>query len=370
MPQSTNVREESRPAISPPNSAEFLVTNADIGELLATEADIASQPLQRAFRRASRKAFLWTDEASQLYQERRSLTELPGIGPYLEKIVRRWLEHPPLIPPPPEIRQDFFTWTHAHAILQKAPSWSQPIKGDLQMHSLWSDGSGSIQEMAEAGDALGYEYIAITDHSKGLKIAGGINEAQLEQQAAEIESVNTALEKAGRTFRVLRSVELNLSPTGGGDMTSESLGRLDLVLGCFHSALRKKDDQTERYVSALRNPDIQILGHPRGRIYNFRLGLGADWARVFAVAAELDKAVEIDSYPDRQDLNLDLVRLAKRAGCRISIGTDSHGPSQLRFIQFGLAAARRAGIDRSRILNFMTRQELMNWVQSVRNNGK
>lgn len=238
------------------------------------------------------------------------------------------------------------------------------------MHSLWSDGSGSIQEMAEAGDALGYEYIAITDHSKGLKIAGGINEAQLEQQAAEIESVNTALEKAGRTFRVLRSVELNLSPTGGGDMTSESLGRLDLVLGCFHSALRKKDDQTERYVSALRNPDIQILGHPRGRIYNFRLGLGADWARVFAVAAELDKAVEIDSYPDRQDLNLDLIRLAKRAGCRLSIGTDSHGPSQLQFIQFGLAAARRAGIDRSRILNFMTRQELMNWVQSVRNNGK
>lgn len=179
--------------------------------------------------------------------------------------------------------------------------------------------------------------------------------------------MNGALEAAGRRLRVLRSVELNLSPSGAGDMTDESLRRLDLVLGCFHSALRKKEDQTERYIAALRNPAIQILGHPRGRIYNFRLGLTADWPRVFALAAELDKAVEIDSYPDRQDLSLDLIRLARKAGCRISIGTDSHGPSQLRFIQFGLAAARQAGIDQSRILNFMPRQELMEWAASARN---
>jgi histidinol phosphatase-like PHP family hydrolase len=90
-------------------------------------------------------------------------------------------------------------------------------------------------------------------------------------------------------------------------MSKKSLARLDLVLGCFHSALRRKEDQTERYPAALRNPDIQILGHPRGRIYNFRLGLTADWSRVFALAAELDKAVEIDSYPDRQDLSVDLI---------------------------------------------------------------
>ncbi len=366
VPRSPNVRAKSGHALAPADPAEPSVTNSEISELLAIEAESASQPLQRAFRRASRKALLWTDEASQLHRERRSLTELPGIGPYLEKIVLRWLARPPLAATPPDIRQNFLTWTQAHSILEKTSSWSLSVKGDLQMHSLWSDGSGSIQEMAEAGDALGYEYIAITDHSKGLKIAGGINEDQLEQQAIEIQSINDAFETAGRTIRVLRSVELNLSPAGAGDMTDESLQRLDLVLGCFHSALRKKDDQTERYIAALRNPAIQILGHPRGRIYNFRLGLNADWPRVFAVAAELDKAVEIDSYPDRQDLSLDLLRLARKAGCRISIGTDSHGPSQLRFIQFGLAAARRSGIDRSRILNFMTRQELANWVQSVR----
>ena len=119
-------------------------------------------------------------------------------------------------------------------------------------------------------------------------------------------------------------------------------------------------------MAALRNPTIQILGHPRGRIFNFRLGLKADWAKVFGLAAELDKAVEIDSYPDRQDLSPDLVRLAKVAGCRISLGTDSHGPSQLRFIELGLASALQAGIQQERILNFMTQAELLAWVAGVR----
>ena len=238
------------------------------------------------------------------------------------------------------------------------------------MHTLWSDGSESIQEMADAAEVIGHEYIAITDHSQGLKIAGGINEEQLRQQAVDIETTNEKLKDAGRKVRVLRSIELNLNPSGESDMSKESLARLDLVLGCFHSALRRKDDQTERYVAALRNPDIQILGHPRGRIYNFRLGLDADWSRVFALAAELDKAVEIDSYPDRQDLSLDLIRLAKKAGCRISIGTDSHGALQLRFIAFGLAAAYMAGVDPSRILNFMTREELLTWAASVRDKAK
>jgi DNA polymerase (family 10) len=149
-------------------------------------------------------------------------------------------------------------------------------------------------------------------------------------------------------------------------MEADALSRLDLVLGCFHSALRKKEDQTERYLAALRNPGMQILGHPRGRIYNFRLGLTADWRRVFDLAAELDKAVEIDAYPDRQDLSGDLVRLAANAGCRISIGTDSHGPTQLRFMEFGLASALLAGVKRDRILNFMTAEELLDWVAGVR----
>ena len=344
---------------------EFL-KNSSIAELLATEAETSKQPLQKALRRASRRAFLWPEEAATLLREQRSLEELSAVGPYLNKIIRRWIENPPAIPEIPEIRKGFFTLTDARRVLASQPSWSSGVKGDLQMHTQWSDGSGSVEEMAEAAATRGYEYIAVTDHSKGLKIAGGINEEQLRQQASEIASINEAFKKAGKAVHVLQSVELNLDPRGEGDMDETALSKLGLVLGCFHSALRRKEDQTERYLAALRNPAIQILGHPRGRIYNYRVGLKAEWPRVFDLAAELDKAVEIDAYPDRQDLSNDLVKLARKAGCRISLGTDSHGPSQLAFIELGLASALTVGVKRERILNFMSREKLLGWAASVR----
>jgi len=337
--------------------------NAAIAELLAAESQTTEPPLQTALRRASRRAFLWPEEAHQIVREGRSLTELAGIGPHLERLILGWMENPPLIDPP-EIRRGFLTLTQARTALSATPGWGTMLKGDLQMHTLWSDGAGSIQEMAEAAQGLAYEYIAITDHSKGLKIARGIDEDDLEEQAAEIHAINAA--HAGGKLRVLRSLEMNLNPQGEGDMSEASLAQLDIVLGCFHSSLRRTDDQTERYVSALRNPTIQILGHPRGRIYNHRLGLQADWPRVFAVAAELDKAIEIDSYPDRQDLSVDLARLAATEGCRISISTDAHDPSQLGLIEFGLAAALIAGVPSQRIVNFMPSSDLFAWVGSVR----
>jgi histidinol phosphatase-like PHP family hydrolase len=337
-----------------------LLSNSNIAELLARESEKVQPPLDKAFRRAARRSFLWPEEASELLRQNRSLTELAGIGPYLEKQIRRWIDDPPPLSPAPEIRRNFFTVLQARAALANKPAWLKGIHGDLQMHSEWSDGSSSIRDMAQAAIQRNYEYISITDHSKGLKIAGGIDEAQLRQQGKEIDEINQVLKDEGQKLRVLRSIELNLNPRGEGDMEENSLAELDIVLGCFHSSLRKKEDQTERYLAALHNHSIQILGHPRGRIYNYRLGLAADWPRVFGVAAELDKAVEIDAYPDRQDMSFDLVLLAKKAGCRISLGTDSHGPSQLAFMEFALASAKLAGIKADRILNFLTREQLLN----------
>jgi histidinol phosphatase-like PHP family hydrolase len=360
---STKPRTHKGEGIAPLDGS---LSNSAIAELLAVAAESAKMPLQKALRRASRKAFMWPEEASSIIQQGRSLIELPAVGPTLNRIIRGWLETPPDVPIPSPIRQHFFTATETGATLANNPDWSSSVKGDLQMHTVWSDGSGSIEDMARAGVDRGYEFIAITDHSKGLKIAGGIDEEQLRHQSKEIATVNAKLKAEGHRLQVLRSIELNIDPRGHGDMDSKALGSLDLVLGCFHSALRKKEDQTDRYIAALRNPDVHILGHPRGRIYNYRLGLDADWERVFAVAAELDKAVEIDGYPDRQDLSLDLLKLANKAGCRISLGTDSHDPLQLRFIDYSLAAAIRAGIDRNRILNFMTADKLRGWAQSLR----
>jgi histidinol phosphatase-like PHP family hydrolase len=341
------------------------ISNAQLAELLAREAENSSGIRVRAFRRAARSAFLWPARAVDLVKSGRELTELHGVGPFIANHLQAWIEKPPLeMEKNPVVRRDFLTLADAKLLLAAQAAWAKLLRGDLQMHTRWSDGSGTIAEMAAAGRERGYEYLAITDHSKGLKIAGGIDEGALARQANEIESVNRSLGKSKLT--ILRSIEMNLNPRGEGDMDAKSLRRLDLVLGSFHSALRTKDDQTERYLAALRNPHIQILGHPRGRIYNYRLGLKADWRQVFAEAAQVDKALEIDCYPDRQDLNVSLLKLARAAGCRISLGTDAHHSWQLEFIELGLAAALKAKIPGERIVNFMSLGELRSWVKKVR----
>ena len=136
-------------------------------------------------------------------------------------------------------------------------------------------------------------------------------------------------------------------------------------MSSFHSALRRSDDQTDRYLCALRNKNVHILGHPETRIFNYRKGLRADWNRVFAEAAHLDKALEIDGYPGRQDLKISLLRLALKEGARVSLGTDAHHPWQLAFMDFALAAAVLAGFKEDRIVNFMSLQELRRWLSQV-----
>jgi len=343
-----------------------LPSNAEIAELLSLEASNASYIVQRALRRAARSAFLWDVEARDLVARKESLTQLAHVGPFLQKQIRQWIRQEQHPPRPPLLRKEFFTLAQSRARLAQFPSWGARLRGDLQMHTRWSDGSGDVRAMAEAAIARGYEYIAITDHSKRLSIANGIDEVKLKKQWAEIDAVNRELRQSGKRTTVLYSIELNLNPAGEGDMDPLALQSLDIVLGSFHSALRRKEDQTARYLAAIRNPDIQILGHPRGRIYNYRLGLRADWETVFSEATRLDKAVEIDAYPDRQDLNLSLLRIAKRCGTRISFGTDAHHPWQLEFIDLALAAALAAKIPPERIVNFMPLAQLRAWVDDVR----
>jgi histidinol phosphatase-like PHP family hydrolase len=322
-----------------------VLSNTDIAELLAKQAERETGILSRAFRRAARSAFVWPENVTDLAAQNRSLTELRGIGPFIEKQLRRWLDKPPpLSTKIPAIREDFISLAQAKQLLARKPEWAKNLRGDLQMHTLWSDGSATIAEMADAAKERGYEYIAITDHSKSLKIAGGIDERTLKKQEKEIAGLNVLTLRSGEKLTVLHSVEMNLNLRGEGDMLPQSLSSLDIVLGSFHSSLRTTQDQTDRYLAALRNPNIQILGHPRGRIYNYRLGLSADWPRVFAEAARLDKALEIDCYPDRQDLNVGLLKIAREHGTRISLGTDAHHPWQLEFIELGLFAALKAKV--------------------------
>jgi putative hydrolase len=347
-------------------SLDVPLDNRTIAELLACAGEEAEGYARKAFFRAAHEAFRWPEEAALLVRNR-SLTELPAVGPFLSKTILAWIENPPSArPTPPPIRRNFLTMSQAHDILAAHSETRAKLRGDLQMHTQWSDGSGSIREMAEAGIARGYNYIGITDHTKGLKIAGGIDEAELNKQAGEIAGVNSQLQSAGNDFRVLRSAELNLSPSGAGDLDCAFLAGLDLVLGSFHSKLRVTEDQTARYLAALQNPCLHILGHPRGRIYNYRLGLSADWRRVFARAAELDKAIEVDAYTDRQDIDVELLQIAREEGTRISFGSDAHHPWQLEFLDLALAAAILSNIPEDRILNFMPADQLIAWAQSHR----
>lgn len=331
--------------------------NATIAELLCAAADAGGRPPHqvRALRRAGRAALRWPIEARDLVAHNRSLTELRGVGPWLARIIGDWLTDPPPASPLP-LRVGFVTRTQVDAILATD---GPRARGDLQMHTLDSDGTAPLAAMAEAGLQRGLQYLAITDHSKGLPIANGMSEARLEQQGTAISELNDRLRDRG--LRVLRSVEMNLSPRGEGDLDPAFLARLDVVLGAFHSRLRLTEDQTERYLAAVANPHVDILAHPRGRIFNFRLGLSADWERVFDHARRHRCAVEIDAFPDRQDLDVGLLARARDAGVLISIGSDAHAPWQLEFLDFGIAATRRAGIPAHHILNCWGADDLLAW---------
>jgi histidinol phosphatase-like PHP family hydrolase len=339
--------------------------NGRIASLLAREGASAHGHLALALKRASRSALLWPDEAADLIAAGRPLTELQGIGPNLSKLIAGWIKSPPSEPPDPE-SLEFLTMAQAKRVLAENPLWSGKLKGDLHMHTDWSDGSATVYQMATAACECGYDYIGITDHTKGLKIARGLDESRLDAQGEEIRVVNQSLRSESRCLEVLRSAEVNLSVDGEVDVGLAVLTELDVVLGSFHSALRKQKIQTARFLAALRNPAIQILGHPQGRVYNYRAGLEAEWSRVFAEAARLDKAVEIDGYADRQDLKISLLKIARREGVRIPLGTDAHHPWQLTFMNFSLAAACLAEIRPDRIVNFLSAHDLKAWVKSVR----
>jgi DNA polymerase (family 10) len=345
------------------------LSNGQLAELLArgAEEEPAGTNRHKALVRASRAALYWPEEAHALVEAGLPLTELPTVGPWLVGVIGTWLtsDDPPEVPEPPEVRRGFLTFAEVRQTTAQHPDWRAALRSDLQMHTTYSDGRASLREMAMAcAEEHRYRHILITDHSKGLPIAHGMDEARLAVEVEDIAQVNREMDAAGIRLRVLRGLEMNLSPEGEGDMERASLRTLDVVLGAFHSKLRLTDDQTDRYLAALRNPDFHVMAHPRGRRWGVRVGLRADWTKVFEEAVAQGKAMEIDGHPDRQDLDVELLGLAREAGVWISVGTDAHHPRELANMEFGLAAAIRAGIPRSRILNFMDTDDLLAWART------
>lgn len=260
------------------------------------------------------------------------------------------------------LRQHFLSRAEALRILGD-PSYSGPgredYRGDLQMHSEWSDGTNSVAEIAAACHARGYSYSAITDHSYGLKIAGGMSMAEAAEQRRAIDDVNRAW---GTGFRLLQGVEANIGIDGQLDLSDDEAASFDLVLAAPHSLLRKDFDQTPRLVAAIRSPRVRILAHPRGRMAGSRAGIVADWSRVFSAAAANNVAIEIDGDPARQDIDYTLVERALEANCLFALDSDAHGVAQLRYADTALAHARLAGVPIDRIVNCWTVERLLEWL--------
>ena len=342
------------------------LSNGDLAELLWRAGDEETDHRRRALHRASRAARFWMEEARDL-AEMSSLTELRAVGPWVAAMIHGWLDAPPEIPEPDETRSGFLTMAEVRRVLDAEPEWEGTPHADLQVHTTDSDGALPLPEMATFARELGRPFIAITDHSKSLTIANGMDEERLADQIVRIGEVNAELASSGDPFRALRSIEMDVFPDGSCDMEPEALAPLDLVLGAFHSKLRMREDQTERYLAALRAPSVHVLAHPQARMYGRRTGLRADWSRVFAEAAARGKAIELDATPARQDLSVELARIARAEGVRwFSIGSDAHSSFELEFLPFGLATAALAGIPRERILNYRTVDEVVAWAAQLR----
>jgi histidinol phosphatase-like PHP family hydrolase len=235
--------------------------------------------------------------------------------------------------------------------------------GDLQMHSTYSDGSQSLEDIIEAGIARGYSYSAVTDHSYGLKIAGGVSMAELAQQHQEIDRLNR---KHRGGFRLLKGIEANIRADGSVDMEPDELALMEIVVAAPHSGLRVATDQTARMVSAVRTRGVHILGHPRGRKYGSRPGVTADWHKVFKAAKRSMVAIEIDGDPSRQDLDHELARGAVEEGCLFALDSDAHSTGELEYAETAIAHARLAGVPADRIINCWPLERLLEWAQELR----
>ena len=251
------------------------------------------------------------------------------------------------------------------------------LKGDLQMHTNWTDGNNSIWEMVEAADKIGLEYIVITDHSKSLGIAGGLDEKDFVNQSKEIEKINKTMnmdkynsteddnEKVKQIVKVLKGVEVNIQKDGSLDLKDKILKEFDVVGASIHSYFNlSREQQTKRLISAMQNPNVDIIYHPSGRIINRRDPYDIDIEQIIHTARNTNTILEVDSYPDRLDLNDIYVRIAVENGCKISIDSDAHDKSHLEFLKFGIAQARRGWTEKQDVVNTLPLEE---FISSLKN---
>jgi len=260
---------------------------------------------------------------------------------------------------PPELRENRGEIEAARAGRLPDLVEHDDLRGDLQMHSTWSDGHDSIEAMARAALDRGYSYIAITDHSRSTRIASGLTTDRLEEQWREIARVRRRV----KGLRILRGMEVEILEDGSLDLPDAWLRRLDVVVIGVHSHMRmSRERMTTRVIRAMSHPAVNILAHPSGRLIGRRDAYEIDVDAVLRAAAELDVAIEVNAQPDRLDLSDVYLHRARELGVRIAIDSDAHSVDQLRFIEYGVAQARRGWLEAASIVNTMDLDALEQWL--------
>lgn len=230
------------------------------------------------------------------------------------------------------------------------------VRGDFHVHTEWSDGSNTIQQVVDSAAERGYEFVTITDHSQSMKIAGGLSPEDLRKQIAEVRKADSA---AGGRLRVLAGTEVDIKSDGSLDFPKTLLNDLDVVVASVHSRFKmEKDEMTKRVVAAVESGTMDILGHPTGRLIGERTGYQLDLQKVFEAARSSGVSMEINSFPNRLDLGDINCRTAKEAGVRMAIGTDSHHVDQMGFIRLGVITARRGWLEAKDVLNTVKAKDL------------
>jgi histidinol phosphatase-like PHP family hydrolase len=356
-----------------------LDTNAKVGALLRDLAAVQTSPQSKwGYKRAAQAILDLEAPLETLVQPDGTLRKIPNVGPSSLRVIHEFLQTGRSetveravgesrkagdVARSRELRGNFLSSAQVGEVLRFQPTRGltrRDYRGDLQMHSEYSDGRMTLAELAEGCLARGYEYCGVTDHSYGLPIARGVSMSSLAKQHAEIDALNRRFK--GR-FRILKGIEANILADGALDMAPDELRTLELVLAAPHSRLRTGDDQTQRMVAAVTRRGVHILAHPRGRKLGTRPGITANWDKVFAAAAEADVAIEIDGDPSRQDVDYELAQRAVEAGCLFALDSDAHSVEELRYTDTAIAHARLAGIPKARVVNTWPLERLLAWLE-------
>jgi putative hydrolase len=322
---------------------------------VAFELERADAPTFRvaAFRRAAAIVAALPDGELELRAGRGTLTELSGIGKSTAGVITDALAG----------REPAYLSRVPEPVGRGGDELLAALRGDCHTHSDWSDGGSPIREMALAARDLGRDYIALTDHSPRLRVANGLSADRLRRQLDVVAELNVEL----APFLILTGIEVDVLDDGALDQSDELLSRLDVVVASVHSKLRMSESEmTERLLTAVDDPHVDVLGHCTGRLVT---GAGRPESRfdaeaVFGACAENGVAVEINSRPERLDPPRRLLRLAAAAGCRFAIDSDAHAPGQLDWLRAGCARAEECGVGPDRVINTLSAGELLELIRS------